>query len=306
MKYTRILNAICDVPWAIHPAKLEAILGVLEARAAGILLSGEELAAIDARRKKYAGVNGSVAVLPLMGTIAQRFGAMQASGGTSTDEFGKMFDEALNNAEVGAVLMDVDTHGGSSLGLRELGDKIFAARGKKPIVAVVNSECYSAGVWLGTAADEVVITPGGYMGSVGVVSVHLDYSKFNEEAGIKPTYITAGKYKVEGNYDEPLGDEARAEIQRHVDACYADFLAAVARNRKTNVNDVRKNYGEGRIFRAQEAVAIGMADRIASFEQVLAELNAARKPVTKRFGAERARLALARKKGPAPRNASRK
>ncbi|MGE4190750.1 MAG: S49 family peptidase [Thermoanaerobaculia bacterium] len=300
MKYQRILEAIAEVPWAISTSKLDQIIGVVEARAAGVQVTAAEIEAIEKRRKKYAGVNGRVAVLPLHGTISQRFGMMTySSGGTSADEFGRAFDEAIANAEVGAIVIDCDSGGGSVYGIQELGDKIFNARGTKPIIAVVNSECFSACYWLAAQADEIVITPGGCAGSIGVVTVHFDYSAWNEEvAKVKVTYVHAGRYKVEGNGDEALGDEARAEMQKHVDAYYDAFLKAVARGRGTTPNDVRKNFGEGRIFMAAEAVSIRMADRVASFESVVADLNASRKAKPGRQAAARRRLELERKRFP--------
>lgn len=272
MKYNRILAAIASTPWMIYPPKLEEIIGVIEARAAGVTLGVDEWKEIESRRMRHAGVSGGVAVMPLLGTISQRVGLLTGSGGVSTDEFGRQFDEAMNNPDVGAILLDVDSPGGSVFGVDELATKIRSARGQKRTVALVNSQAYSAGYYLASAAEEVVITPSGMLGSIGTRMVHVDESKLNEQMGIDVTYIYAGKYKVEGNPDEPLGDEARAEIQRMVDRYYQAFVAAVAANRGVSASHVEEHYGQGRVFGAEDAVARGMADRIGTYETVMSDL----------------------------------
>jgi capsid assembly protease len=279
MKHERILNALCAHPWAIHPAKLEEIFGVVEARARGVTLTPAEAKQFAKREKKYSGIKGQVMVLGLYGTISQRIGLLEGSGGTSADEFGKKLDQSINDEAVGAILIDGDTPGGSVFGVPELGEKIFNARGRgKPIVGIANSEAYSAGFWLLSACDEVVMTPGGQVGSVGVIAAHYDYSKQNEALGVRVTYVTAGRYKAEANEDEPLDDEARAELQSHVDRYYGMFVDALARNRGVSTKQVKSDFGQGRIFGAADAVKRGMADRIAPFDQVVRELNAGRTP----------------------------
>jgi signal peptide peptidase SppA len=273
MKYERIISAISATPWMIHPPKLEEIIGVIEARLSGVQFSAEEIAAYEQRERRETALSGGVAVMPLVGTISQRVGLMTGSGGVSADEFGRQFDALVNSPDVSAIVMDADTSGGSAAGVDELSAKIHKARGKKPIVAVVNSKMHSAGYYIGSAADEVVMAPGGMAGSIGVVTAHVDQSKFNDEIGIKVTYIHAGKNKVQGNPDEPLGDDARADIQRIVDAYNTSFVAAVARNRGVSKSQVNENFGQGKIFTAKEAVSLGMADRVATLESVIAELS---------------------------------
>lgn len=141
-----IIRAVCTTPWAIQPEKLEAILEVLAERAAGIELSAAEIEARVGDRKSVA-VSGSpqIAVLPLYGVIAQRMNLMsEFSGGTSAEKFGQMFDDAVKNPDVSAIVIDVDSPGGTVSGTPELAQKIFDARGTKPITAVVNSLMASA------------------------------------------------------------------------------------------------------------------------------------------------------------------
>jgi hypothetical protein len=136
-------------------------------------------------------------------------------------DFRDAFREALNSPEIQAIVLDVDSPGGYVDLVPETAQEIYDARGEKPIVAVANTTACSAAYWIASQADEVVVTPSGSVGSIGVYMLHEDWSKFNEDFGIDPTYIFAGRYKVDGNPDEPLSDTAREEWQQEVDDLYA-------------------------------------------------------------------------------------
>jgi ClpP class serine protease len=89
-----------------------------------------------------------------------------------------------------------------------------------------------------------------------------------DNMGVTPTFIHAGEGKIDGNPLQPLSDRARADAQHGVDSCYRDFLVAVARGRRASVADVRKNYGEGGVLSARDAVRVGLADGMGSSLEV--------------------------------------
>ena len=271
MKYERILRAIANECWAILPSKLEEIIGVLKCRMTGIDLPPEAVIRREAARRQPQ-QNGAVGVLPLFGAISHRAGAMESSIGTSAEAFGQAFDSLMDNPQVKSVILDIDSPGGSVSGIQELSDKIRSRRGEKKVVAVANAGAFSAAYWIATAASEVVITPSGSVGSVGVLAAHHDKSGFDEKEGIKVTYIHAGEFKTEANPHEPLEDEARSEIQRHVDRHYNMFVSGLAANRGTTEARVRHTFGGGRIVGAKDAVSRGMADRVATLEIIIQEL----------------------------------
>lgn len=229
--------------------------------------------AINRRATKFKNISGKVVTIPLHGFISHKATIWSALGfETSSETFGMWMDSLVNNGDVGAIVIDVDSPGGTALGLSGVSDKIFNLRGKKPIIAVVNDLMASAAYFIGSAADEIVSDPDALTGSIGTISVHMDFSQFLENAGIKPTIITSGKFKGEGNPFEPLTDEAKEDMQRMVDDFGASFVEAVARNRGTTVADVKQNFGQGRVFRATKAKSIGMIDRIATMENVIRDL----------------------------------
>lgn len=237
-----------------------------------------------------------MAVVPVYGVLAQRMDMFtEISGGTSYQVLRRAIHAALANDEVKALVLDIDSPGGTVPGTEELAAEIRALRGgEKPIIAQVNSLAASAAYWVASAADEIVVTPSGRAGSIGVYTSHDDISEFLKERGIKRTYLAAGRHKVDGNEAEPLGEEARAHIMELVDQSYRKFVAAVAEGRGVTKTRVEDSFGQGRVFGAEALVERGMADRIATLEQTLERFGAKTEPeVIRRVKAENAAKAEA-------------
>lgn len=278
--YDRIFAAVKATPWAIQPEKMDEILAFLELKAAGGSVGDQELERLRAAHELIAArsisrSSGGVRVLPLMGMITHRVNMMtDISGGTSTEKFAESFREAVADPAIKTIVFDVDSPGGQVDGVPELADEIAAARSQKKIIAIANTTMASAAYWLASQADEIVASPSAMIGSVGVLWPHTEISEAQKQAGIKTTLITAGKYKGEGSPLEPLTSEARAHMQSMVDSTHDQFITAVARGRRTSQRAVRENFGEGRVFTAQMAMKMGMADRVATLDQVLEGLGA--------------------------------
>lgn len=280
MKQSYVLRAFMETPWAILPNTLAVLEEIVVRHVSGEKLSAEEVQARihGAVRPPEQKVN-RVAVLPLFGSIFPRANMMtDMSGATSAERFGARFSEMVNDPSVGAIVLDVNSPGGQIGGIEELSQKIFDARGQKPIVAVANHLMASAAYWIATAADEVVVTPSGEVGAIGVFAVHEDISQALEKEGIKVSLISAGKHKVEGNPYEPLSDEARAFYQGRVSDAYDLFVNAVARNRGVKPALVKDSFGEGRSVGARQAVDLGMADRIGTLDETIARLFSQNSP----------------------------
>ena len=281
-RYSAIVRAIYSTPWAIMPDKLEAICAFIHLKVSGGSASPDlvaqiraenEISAARAQNVSTAGA-GSVAVMPLYGIINQRYaGDFWGPSGTSVQQFTQQFRQAVNDPNVKAIVIDVDSPGGSVSGVDELASEIFQARSKKQIIAVSNSLCASAAYYIASQASEMVVSPSSLTGSIGVYSAHEDDSEMLSSMGVKVTLISAGKYKVEGNNFEPLGDGARAAMQGMVDSFYGLFVKAVARGRGVKASAVQNGFGEGRVLTAGDAVKAGMADRIGTLDDVLGKLG---------------------------------
>ena len=280
-----LLSEFLTTPWALMPERLQAMAGVLTRWSAGEPPTDEAMFQIQSERvlrdtrKQMAAANAGsgIAVLPLYGVVTQRGNMVDdisGPGSTSTQQFTSALRQVLADDTVGQILIDIDSPGGSVYGVAELASEIVKARAQKPVVAVANSLAASAAYWIGCSASEFYVTPGGEVGSIGVWQAHFDYSKALEEEGVKTTLVSAGKFKVEGNPYVPLDPEAQAFMQSRVDDYYNAFIQAVAVGRGVSVDDVRNGMGEGRVLGADAAQAQRMVDGIASFDDVLARMQA--------------------------------
>lgn len=280
MRYSAIVRAVYSSVWAIQPEKLEAIAAFLQMKIEGGSAAPEVIAAIRAENAVAAarvkslstGKPGSIAVLPLYGIINQRAsGDFSGPSGTSVQEFTQQFRQAVNDPNVTAIILDVDSPGGTVSGVDELATEIYNARKQKKITAVSNCLCASAAYYLASQANEMCVSPSSLTGSIGVYQLHEDDSTALENLGVRFTFISAGKYKTEGNSFQPLDDEARTAMQGVVDDFYGMFTKAIARGRGVAVKAVVNGFGQGRCLTAQDAVKQGLADRVATLDDVLAK-----------------------------------
>lgn len=297
MKFSQIISRLDGSIWAIEPGKLKSIVAFLNVRLSGVHLPQEEIEeAAGQRRRPLRQVKGGVGVLPVMGTLVKGASELEKTSGVSDPvDIGQQFDAMMADDSIGAIVLQVDSPGGIVFGIRELSDKIFNARGQgKRILSVVDGFGASAAYDIASAAEEVIVSPSSLSGSIGVYSMHLDVSGYEAKEGIKTTLVSAGKFKVEGNPFEPLGDEARASMQSEVNKFYDKFVHGVARNRAASVSDVRGGFGEGRVLTAEDAVRERLADRIGTLEEVIGTLTGRSKPGPK-ADVRRRRLELMKK-----------
>lgn len=218
-------------------------------------------------------VKGKIGVIPVYGPVDQRMSsALMKTGGTSLEFVSQAFDAMVGHAGIGAIVLHIDSPGGGTFGIQELSDKIYEARAAKMTIAHVDSMAASAGYWLASACSMIVATPGANVGSVGVYAMHVDESKAMEQQGMSVTLVSAGKYKTEYAPTGGMSDEAKAYLQSQVDVSYGKFCAALKRNRATTIDNVRQNYGQGRVLNVDDAMAAGMIDRILPFDQLMSRL----------------------------------
>lgn len=283
MKYQQIVRAVSETPWAILPAKLNVILDIVAMRAEGERLTHEEIQARIGGKPpaKDDRVVGAVAIIPVYGVMIPRADMFsEISGATSVTRLIASVRSAAENPQIGSILLDVDSPGGSVFQIPELAAEIRKARESKRVVAVAGGYATSAAYWIASQADEFVASPSAIVGSIGIYTTHVDWSRFNENLGVAVTYIHAGDYKVERNSDEPLTDEARAAAQTIVDDIYGEFVGEVAGGRGVSREAVLDEFGQGRVFTAHAALKRGMVDRVDTLEATIERLVGGETPDT--------------------------
>lgn len=267
-----IAARLYGTPLLVARAKLDVILGALTPRLAGQALSfdGEAIpsATVDV-------TPDGIAIVPVIGTLVARSGYLGAASGlTAYSDIAESIEAAATDPGIRAILLDVDSSGGEVGGLFDLVDHIQAIRAQcgKPIWAVADEAALSAAYAIACTADRLYLTQTGEIGSVGVVAIHVDESAADAQAGRAWSFIHAGVCKVDGNPHQPLSDSARAMLQADVDALYGKFTALVAERRRISPDAVRAT--EAAVYRGDQAVAAGLADKVGTLRVALADLGA--------------------------------
>lgn len=171
--------------------------------------------------------------------------------------------QAANDPAVDRIVRDIDSPGGTVAGAFEAAASWEEIAKIKPVSTFASGQFTSAALLIGSPGDEIATVSSTGVGSIGVVTVHADYSAMNERIGEKITYITAGKYKAYGNPDEPLSSDARAYFQKRLDRMYALFVDAVSRYRGMTTEQVVAA-ADGKVFLADQARELGLVDRIVA------------------------------------------
>jgi signal peptide peptidase SppA len=275
MDHSNII-ATLNEPWASTEANYRGFLAKVQ-RMIRAPIAEEAAARSGARAGDGVQMAGRTAIVPIIGTLVQRASAFEkfVLGAVSTEEIGATLARLADDSSVGKVVLLLDSPGGSVFGIEELGAQIRSMT--KPTSGIANPIAASAGYWLLSQTKSPAVSPSGSVGSLGVIAAHEDASRmFEELLGIRVTLVTAGKFKGENNPFEPLNNEGRAELQNKVDGYYAKFVGAVARGRGVSVATVESQFGQGRMFLANEAVRAGLVDRVATMEDFLAGEGAPR------------------------------
>jgi signal peptide peptidase SppA len=192
--------------------------------------------------------------------------------GCSVERLRARIREAVNDQGIAAIVLRMDTPGGVTSGLAELHADILKAREVKPIIAMVETMCASAGYWIASACSEIVAMQSALIGSIGVVTSHTDVTAMNEQMGVKVTLVATTPEKIERYPDVALSEDAQAHLEGLINAELKLFIGAVAKGRGLKPQEVLDRYGRGRTFLTGEAKNMGMVDRIGTMESVLAGL----------------------------------
>lgn len=248
----------------------QATLGRIEASNDNVRMSDDFWPAADSWLAQYRPyiVKSGILLIPVKGVLVHGMGYALGGYATGYVYITKALERGLADPEVKGIAFIMDSPGGHVAGNFDLVDKIYDARGQKPIRAFASEGAYSAAYSIASAADSITVSRTGGVGSIGVVTSHLDISGAMEQAGYKLTFIHYGKHKVDGNPYEALPKAVKDKIQGRIDALGELFVSTVARNRAMDAQAVRDT--EAATFSADEATSNGLADAIGSLDDAIA------------------------------------
>ncbi|OUL59259.1 S49 family peptidase [Pseudoalteromonas ulvae] len=275
--FAHILSRACNQAQFIEPTYANTFFSYLGQRAGAhslVDINGDTLSQADMqvqaasfsnpreRERPYQVQNG-LAILPVSGTLLHKYGYINPrSGSTGYDGILARIDDAINDPEIKAIMLDIDSPGGEAAGCFDAANRIKQMSQIKPIYALCYDTMCSAAMAIGSACTERWITQSGRAGSVGVVIAHASYEEKLKTDGVKITLIHSGKHKVDGNPYQDLSADVLGKIQANLDKNRDLFAELVASNIGMSKQAVLDT--EARVYQGQEAVDIGFANKVVN------------------------------------------
>lgn len=241
------------------------------------------------KSKRAGGEKSKVAIIYVDGVIVGgrgQAGLLGESGGT--DAIIKQLHHARDDAAVKAVVLRINSPGGSAPASQEVGTEIKKLRATgKPVVASMGDVAASGGYWLAAVTDRIYANPATLTGSIGVYIPYANWQELYNKIGIRSEKIKSGPHKDILSPDRPMTAEERAIIQVMVDDLYGQFVAVVAEGRKMEPARVRQ-LADGRIYTGSQAKELGLVDELGTMYDAIdgaaAMAGIKGKPVLKEYG----------------------
>ena len=287
MTSNSLIARFAGEPSLVEPAqamRIESNLhAVLAHRHGPAMVAGEYLRAEDfwgedgGWCRPYLVADG-ILQIPIKGVLLNNFPYNLYDWATGYEYIWEAFKRGCADYSIGTIkgiALVCDTPGGMVAGCFDARDKMLALKNHTgvPVWGFAHESAYSAGYAMISLADQITVSRTGGVGSIGVVTGHLDVSGAMDKAGLKFTYIASDPSKVEGNPYEPLSDDAKARIQSRIDELYGIFAAAVAGSRPVTEDALRTEI-KAYCYTATQAVSNGLADKIGSLEDMTAAFAA--------------------------------
>lgn len=213
-------------------------------------------------------MGGAVAVIEVKGVIVSGSGgnSLGAQGRTYAQDVIKDLDKALANPDVKAIVLEVDSPGGSVVASADIYHALQAS--PKPVVTSMGEVAASGGYYIACATRHIVVRRDTITGSIGVIWQFSNAERLLKALGVEFQIIKSGKHKDEGGLHRPLTAEEMAMYQAIVDEAYGDFVGVVARGRNMAEERVRA-LADGRIFSGRQALSLGLADSEGNLDKAI-------------------------------------
>lgn len=201
--------------------------------------------------------------LPVSGFIAEDRRVLRA------------LERAAGDANVAALIVAIDSPGGTMAGGEALHAALRRVAERKPVVAVMGATAASAGYMAALPAHRVIARESSVTGSIGVLLQSFDLSELLERAGVRAQVIASGPLKDQPSLFRPLSEEGRAALERVTQDLHAQFVAMVAAGRRMDAARARA-LADGRVFTGRQALEAGLVDAIGGEREARAWLAAER------------------------------
>lgn len=230
--------------------------------------------------EKTVTVPDRVAVINIEGTIVcgadSKENLFNQANGVTSGSIMKQIREAAADDSVKALLLRIDSGGGSATAAEEVGRELirFKEEAKKPIVATMGNTGASAAYWIAAcASDKIYANATTLTGSIGVYMPYMNTEELFKKIGITSDKIKSGPYKDIMTNDRPMTKEEKEILQNIVDEIYDQFVYTVSAGRKMETSKVRA-IADGRIYTGLQAKNIGLVDELGDYYDALAAAGA--------------------------------
>lgn len=263
--------------WAGTEETLAAYVLAMKRAESLVLEKGADIDGSAPRAPRLFSQAGNVGVITIAGPLVNTDSWLnEYMGVTGYPEIRAALIHAATAEDVGAIVLDINSGGGSVSGVSDTAELIAKIdKTMVPVHTFSDGMIASAAYWLGSSARTLAIGKVTEAGSIGVLTIHKEVSKMLKDAGINATVLRAGEFKALGNQYEALTDAAKAEIQAGLDQMYEMFASHVAAARGVSYADADQKMGQGRVFIGAKAVEIGLADKVTNFDAVIAKAQGA-------------------------------
>lgn len=211
-----------------------------------------------------------IAVIPLRGMLMKQESSYGSN--TSTVAARRQVRAAAASSDVRAILLQIESPGGTVSGTKELASDIAAAAAQKPVWSACEDLCASAAYWLAAQSTRIAANDMASVGSIGTYGVVTDYSAAAASQGVKVHVVRAGSFKGLGTPGTEVSAEQLAYLQKHITDVNEHFLAGVASGRKLSLESVRA-MADGRTHLASAAKSMGLIDAVESLDETLNQLR---------------------------------
>lgn len=218
---------------------------------------------------------GDIGIITIRGALVNFELGYRSSSYTSYSDIQRAAVHAATEAGVKAVLLHIDSGGGAVNGVADTGNLIMQLGKVKPVYTYAAGTMASAAIWLGAAATKgkMYISPTSVVGSVGVITTHMEISKMLKEMGVGVKVLRAGEYKALASMYEPLSEKAEKQIQDQLNGAYGIFAGHMAERRGVTLDKFEATMGQGREFFGADAVKAGLVDGVKSFDSVMSMIQ---------------------------------
>ena len=186
----------------------------------------------------------------------------------SSIRYSKIFEEILNDKDVKAVVLRINSPGGSALASEKIWRKLNLISSKLPLIVSMGNYAASGGYYMACAGDTILAEKNTITGSIGVFGLMFNFSKLINEIGIKVEKVKTNEMSDFPSFDRGLSEKEKNRIHKGINSIYLKFKERVGMGRSLTKNDVDK-LAEGRVWTGSQALKLGLVDQIGGLEKAI-------------------------------------